>query len=1136
MKNAAEKIRIAAVSGVTSEGPPAAGGGVLFVAFDRGSGALTITGTTRRYELVVDGRLVAIAALDESPLARERINRIADSNLEEMLPLWRLGHPGSTTFVERNFSPEWTLEDGGTAYLASQAGPAEQPVTAIFHCPVEGASLSIEAGEAYCFQAYLGFHRTSASLRMVFLDGAGRELDVRQAQCHSARMGGRKLSSYELAAVAATAPSNATHVRLEIVKGPTLGGKDSFLFFARPAFRRAAKPEGHDRLLNELPFELLANHFAAGGTALYHGEIPVPDEALDGAWHDVAVRHPVSHEERSVAFSIPAGLATALGPLELDKAALVSNFTPAEGFSGALSLSLWVDGQATPGKHQIGPAAGPLRIALPASACDGQPHVFELKLGQTGQSLASLAAMGPVSVTPWETLQKHAGAPLPGHLSPLAAYRYRSLCAEHRTAGGLTRAELHDILLEGSETPRRRFRALAFPAVESPDVSIVIPVHDKFDVTYVCLAALLFAVNRARFEVIVVDDGSGDTTLDLAAIAPGVTIVRNAKAQGFAAACNAGAARARAPHIVFLNNDTEVTAHWLDELLFVFRNNPAAGLAGSKLIYGNGKLQEAGGIVWETGDPWNYGRGGNAHEPRYSYTRLCDYVSGAAIMIDAALWKDVGGFSREFMPAYFEDTDLAYKVREAGRQVVFAPLSVVVHYEGLSNGADSEAASGLKRYQEINRPKFKRKWAARFEGAGKVGEAPDRAKDRGIRKRVLFIDYETPQIDRDAGSYAAIQEIRMFQALGAKVTFLPLNMAYMGRHSEYLQRLGVETIHQPFAGGFAAFIRERGSEFDAVYITRYGVAEHVLPQVKEHAPQAPVIINVADLHFLRQIRDALHANDPQRMAEALKTRDAETAVLARTDLILSYSAVEQAVITCHVTNGPKAGIVPWVVDPVSPERGFAERSGIAFLGGYRHYPNVDAVRFFAHEVMPILRGLLPDVPFLVYGSNVPPEIEALACDDIIIKGQVADVADIFDAARLMVAPLLTGAGVKGKVLDYIAHGLPSVLSPVAAEGIGLRHGDEALIAQTPSQWAKAIAALYDDEAQWSAMSGAALRFARSQYGFEKGVAGLSEALGLIDLHMTPGAPAFHVAAARAVAPTAARSADTTQHVPARDRR
>jgi hypothetical protein len=244
----------------------------------------------------------------------------------------------------------------------------------------------------------------------------------------------------------------------------------------------------------------------------------------------------------------------------------------------------------------------------------------------------------------------------------------------------------------------------------------------------------------------------------------------------------------RGRYIVFLNNDTEPTAQWLDELLFVFENFDGVGLAGSKLIYPDGTLQEAGGIVWETGDPSNYGRRGNPSDPRYSYTRICDYLSGAAIMVPADLWRQLGGFSMEFAPAYFEDTDLAFKVRNAGKKVVFAPRSLVIHYEGLSNGTDQTASSGLKRFQEINRPKFKRKWSALFAGNGKAGENVDLAKDRGVSKRVLFIDAEFPRPDQDAGSYAALQEIRMFQAMGCKVTFVPLNLYYIGRHTDNLRR------------------------------------------------------------------------------------------------------------------------------------------------------------------------------------------------------------------------------------------------------------------------------------------------------------------------------------------------------------
>ncbi len=111
----------------------------------------------------------------------------------------------------------------------------------------------------------------------------------------------------------------------------------------------------------------------------------------------------------------------------------------------------------------------------------------------------------------------------------------------------------------------------------------------------------MFAANKATYEVIVVDDGSTDTTTRLPEIAPGVVYVRNEVAQGFVGACNAGAQVAKGKYIFFLNNDTEPTAYFLDELVFAFENFENVGLAGSKLIYPDGALQEAGGIVWGSG-------------------------------------------------------------------------------------------------------------------------------------------------------------------------------------------------------------------------------------------------------------------------------------------------------------------------------------------------------------------------------------------------------------------------------------------------------------------------------------------------------------------------------------------------------
>jgi len=1095
-------------------------GGGISLSFDRETGSLAVFCRDAEFEILVDGNFCGIRRLEPHKLGIGRVNRIVDGDFAEPVPHWLIGAPGVASPVGRNLTADWTLDNGNTAYVAGKAAAGEAPVTATFHCPLEGPDLAIAAGEAYAFQACFGLHRCRATIRFVFTDAAGETVAVSEMPVETPAVGGRALRGYSRHHLVAKAPPDAARLRVELVKGPTLTGNDSFMFFTRAALCRASQAADFGQLHHALPVEVGIAMFARGGEPGYFGHIPVPDEALDGGWHKIGVKNRRTGELRTLPVAVPESLRARAEILGLEGAVLVCKLQLPASWTNPVGVSLWVDGAAVPGKIYSEPGTGMARLPLPVAACDGRPHVFEVRLGVSGQLLGQYACIGPASVTPWEALQHYAGMPLPAHLAPLAAYRYASLAA----AAGPIAADLHDILLEGFERPRRAFRPLPFPAVADPDVSVVIPVHNKFDVTYVCLAALLFAATRASFEVIVVDDGSSDTTTRLPEIAPGIVYLRNEKPQGFVGACNAGAARARGRHIVFLNNDTEPTAHWLDELLFVFRTFDEVGLAGSKLIYPDGTQQEAGGIVWDTGDPWNYGRRGNPHDPRYSYTRICDYLSGAAIMIPAELWRELGGFSREFEPAYFEDTDLAFKVKQAGRKVVFVPHSVVVHYEGLSNGTDQSAATGLKRFQEINRPKFKRKWAGLFEGNGRLGVNPDLVKDRGIKRRVLFIDYEVPHLDRDAGSYAAVQEIRLFQALGCKVTFLPLNMAYLGRHTEFLQRIGVEAIHLPFSASAAAFLQSRGSEFDLVYITRYGVAEQVVGLLSEHAPQARVIVNVADLHFLRQIRDALSESSPDKMKEALLTRDAELAALSRAELILSYSPVEQAVITSHITSGAKAGIVPWVIDTAPLNAPFAGRRDIAFFGGFRHYPNVNAVKHFVRDVMPLLRARLPGVRFLIYGSNVPPDIEALAAPDIVVKGYVADVAEIFDTCRVFVAPLLTGAGMKGKVLDCLAAGIPSVLSPIAAEGIAIRDGIDAIVARTPEDWVAGIAALYQDEAAWTAMSKAAHDLARRNYSFAAAVTALSEALALIDVHATAGKPALCANRARPEAPRHMRPA------------
>jgi len=749
-----------------------------------------------------------------------------------------------------------------------------------------------------------------------------------------------------------------------------------------------------------------------------------------------------------------------------------------------------------------------VRIPLPTELCDGCVHTFTARIGDDGPLLGELAAITPFFLTPIQVVLDHGGGPVKSSFRTAGFRRYDALHenlklwsgaldrsrAEAATGDDMEYAEkirnavvAHDALVRGFETKRHKhepYAPLKFWPLEAPRVSVVIPVHNKFAVTYHGLAALILAPNRASFEVIIVDDASSDETTEIERVVSGITVVRNDKGLGFVRGCNRGAAAVRGEYVVMLNNDTEVAPYWIDELLWAFEHFQNVGMTGAKLIYPNGRLQEAGGIVWGNGDPWNFGRNGNARDPRYNYSRQIDYISGACIMLPKVLWDELGGFDEHFAPAYYEDADLAFRVRQKGYKTVYTPFAEVVHFEGMSNGTD--VASGTKRFQEVNRPKFLSRWALSYRNNGEVGKNVDLVKDRNVAYRALVIDYGSPRPDQDAGGYAAVQEMRLLQSLGFKLTFVAENVAYLGKYTDSLQRMGIECVYAPFAYSVNEVIETRGGEFDMVFITRYGVAAKYIDLIRQRAPKAKIVFNNADLHFLRELRQGIALRNKDIIHQSIATRDAELGVMRKVDVVLSYNEVEHAVIMSHNLDSTKVAKCPWVVEVAKEVPGFEKRKDLAFLGGFGHPPNLEAVKFFVADVMPLLRKALPGVRFVVYGSNLPKEIEEMEDEDVVAGGWVEDVAEVFDTCRLFVVPLKSGAGIKGKVLGALAHGVPSVVSPVAMEGVGAAEGVDLLVADKPQQWVEAIASLYNDQEKWEAMSRAAQDLARRRYSFAAG--------------------------------------------------
>ncbi len=627
---------------------------------------------------------------------------------------------------------------------------------------------------------------------------------------------------------------------------------------------------------------------------------------------------------------------------------------------------------------------------------------------------------------------------------------------------------------------------LVLPRDPQPVVSLIVPVYSHADLTLACLRSFRRNNTRVSHEVIVIDDDADAETKEMLSRVEGIELISNERNMGYLRSMNRAAAAARGRWLVLCNNDIEGTDGWLRALLDCAESAEDVGIVTPKYIYPDGSLCEAGGIIWRDGTGANYGRGEDPGLFQYEYRREVDYGSAAALMVRAELWREAGGFDERYLPMYYEDADLCFEARERGLRVLYEPRSLVVHAEGSTAGTDLE--SGPKRHQEENRPRFVEKWRHRLE-AEQLASAPRNvriAADRHSGPHVLVVDHHVPMWDRDAGSLRMLAIIRGLIELGARVSLMAENLASIQPYTGRLQEMGVEVLYG--ALDVNAELATIGPRLSAVILSRPHAASRWIDAVREYAPSAVVAYDTVDLHWLREARRL--AGDPA-VVEALRRpdsagelltsgskaqalRELELAMIKASDVTLVVSEAERDQVE-HDAPGTETLLVPTIHEIEQYVFGPDERSGVLFVGGFKHPPNIGAAIRLVREVMPAVWRQRPDIKVTIAGSDPPPEVQALASPRVEVAGWVEDIRPLFDRARVFAAPVPYGAGLNGKITQCLAVGLPVVTTSVGASGIdGL---DRCVLASDdPAENAEQLLRLYADDVLWRELSEAGQAF------------------------------------------------------------
>ncbi|MGH8053021.1 MAG: glycosyltransferase [Stenotrophomonas sp.] len=345
---------------------------------------------------------------------------------------------------------------------------------------------------------------------------------------------------------------------------------------------------------------------------------------------------------------------------------------------------------------------------------------------------------------------------------------------------------------------------------------------------------------------------------------------------------------------------------------------------------------------------------------------------------------------------------------------------------------------------------------------------PAKPKPRANGKLLLFIDTAAPTPSRDSGSVRAHRMLQLCSEQGWSLAFMPDNGQLPAESAQLLAELNTELVGAPGHPRLDRWLQHNGGDVQAVFLCRHPVAHRHL-QLLRAFTTAKIIFDTVDLHHVRLLRAAELHGDASLYKQAERARAEEFELMNSTDATIVVSHAELDYLRQTGITAP-VEVLSNVHDVVATERHFDATADLLFVGGYQHHPNQEAIAWLSEKIMPLLRKRLPGVVLHLVGEMPEPDAARLRADDIVVHGHVPSIEPFLQRSRINLAPLLSGAGVKGKINQAMSHGLPVVATTIAAEGMFLQHRENALIADSAEDFATQVVELYQDAALWQRLS------------------------------------------------------------------